>query len=365
MGTAPKLLVLQLNRIGEVALTTPALQALRDTWPNCHLTLVLSASCEDLIPALPKIEESLIFDPNQRLNHPIYRHLLRGRFDACLDFTGTDRSALMALCSRSPRRIAFPAAKKGPLRSLIYQHFVHHPTSQGHEIDRLSQLIRPLGVPPRAETPSPILSVSALSHLRVSRLLNECGISGNFALIHPGSAAPEKYWLPERWAEVIIHLQHDFNLPCVLTGGPDAFEQNHLREIQTALAVLSPNLLPHPLVKLAGLLDLSLLTALSAQARLVVACDTATAHIASAFQRPQITLFGPTDPLRWRPISPHSKIICAAFPETELIRFDLETPSAPMSHIPTKTVIDLCSALLSHREDDLKTPPRPAQNPQP
>ncbi len=362
MGPAPKLLVLQLNRIGELALTTPALQALRDTWPNCHITLVLTASCEDLIPALPKIDEALIFDPNQRLNHSIYRHLLRGRFDACLDFTGTDRSALMALCSRSPRRIAFPAAKKGPLRSLIYQHFVHLPTAQGHEIDRLSQLIRPLGVTPPAETPSPILSVSALSHRRVSRLLNECGISGDFALIHPGSAAPEKYWLPERWAELILRLQHDFNLPCVLTGGADSFEQNHLREIQTALAVLSTTSLPHPLVKLAGLLDLSLLTALAAQARLVVACDTATAHIASAFQRPQVTLFGPTDPLRWRPISPHSKIICAAFPDTQLISFDLETPSAPMTQIPTKAVVELCSNLLSHGKDGRKKAPLHPQN---
>jgi ADP-heptose:LPS heptosyltransferase len=363
LGSEPRILVLQLNRIGDLVLTTPALQALRDTWPRCHITLVVSESAEELLPALPKVDDCLVYRRSLRANRPVFTQLLRGRFDICLDFTGTDRSALLSVASRAKRRVAFNSAKKGPLRALVYQHFVQVEDFPAHELDRIFQLTRPVGVASPSQILRPVLSVPPISRQRVGRLLKECGVLGDFALIHPGSAAQEKYWLPERWAEVILGLQHRLCLPCVLTGGADPFEQEHLRSIQTALAVLSTEPLPFPLVTLAGFLDLTLLTALAERARIVVSCDTAVVHIASAFSRPQVTLFGPTNPFHWHPRHPDSIILAASCPEAPLEKFDPLFPAAPMSQIPSAAVLSAAASVLmkTARDDQNTRPSEPSE----
>ncbi len=346
LGAAPSILVLQMRRIGELVLTTPSLHLLRQTWPEAKITLVLSESCLELVPTLPKVDEVLPFRKKLRANGPLLRRLLTGSFDVCLDFTGTDRSALFAIASRAHRRVAFDWADKGPLRKLIYQNFVRVAVHSLHTVDHLLALLRPIGVQPGEGELLPVLDVPPLAARRMQILLRECGAPADFVLLHPGTAASEKYWLPERWAEVILHLQHRHGLPCILTGGADPGEQEHLRAIQTALAMLGTGPLPQPLVVLAGRLDLTLLTALTARCRLAVCCDTAVMHMASAFRRPQVSLFGPTNPFEWRPRHVHSLVVCAAFPTVFTETFSPEVVAAPMSEIPSGTVCAAVDKLL-------------------
>ena len=347
LGAVPSILVLQMRRIGELVLTTPALQLLRETWPEARITLVLAESCLELVPTLPKVDEVLAFHKKLRANGLLLRRLLTGTFDVCLDFTGTDRSALFAIASRARRRLAFDWADKGPLRKLIYQNFVRVAVSSLHTVEHLLALLRPIGLRPAVGESLPVLTVPPLAARRVQILLRECGVPADFALLHPGTAAAEKYWLPERWAEVILHLQHKHGLPCILTGGAEPEEQEHLRAIQTALAMLGAGPLPQPLVVLAGRLDLTLLTALTARCRIAVCCDTAVMHMASAFRRPQVSLFGPTNPFEWRPRHLHSLVVCAAFPAAPTEAFSPQAVPAPMSEIPSGTVSRAVDQLLS------------------
>ncbi len=361
LGAAPKILVLQLRRIGELVLTTPALDLLRKTWPAAKITLVVSESCIELAPTLPRMDEVLTFQTALSANRKVLSRLLTGHFDVCLDFSGTDRSALFSIFSRAKRRVAFEWARKGPLRRLIYQNFVQVAVKSEHTLDQMLELLRPVGMQLPAEKSQPVLSVPPLAQRRVQLLLRECGITGDFALIHPGSAAPEKFWLPERWAEVILHLQHTHGLPCVLTGGSDPEEQLHLRAIQTALAMLGTGPLPHPLVVLAGNLDLTLLTALAARCRLSVSCDSALMHIVSAFQRPQVSLFGPTNPFLWRPRHPFSRIVRAADPSCSAKSFSPDAPTAPMNEIPSSA---LCREVDELIAQTAPPPPVPTRLPE-
>ncbi|MEY2598724.1 MAG: hypothetical protein RLZZ142_983 [Verrucomicrobiota bacterium] len=341
--------MLQLNRIGELVLTTPALHALRQTWPQCHLTLVCRDTCQSLVECLPRIDQTLLLESDLNIRLSLLRRILAGQFDLCLDFTGTDRSALLSLSSRANHRIAFSTALKGPLRSLIYQKFVPVSDSRIHAIDRMLELLTPLGIPLPSPPASPVLSVPPLARHRITQLVTECGMQKAFALLHPGSASADKYWPPERWAELILALQHQHGLPCVITGGSDPAEQEHLRAIRTALALLSSGPLPLPLVPLAGQLDLALMAALVEKAALVVSSDTAAVHMASAFGKPQITLFGPTNPFFWGARHALAFALCAASPDapTPPAQFHPNAPDAPMSAIPTSAVLNACSQLLA------------------
>jgi len=345
----PLIIVLQLRRISEVVLTTPALHLLRETWPKAKITLVIADTCGELAPMLPRMDEVLVFHSKLQANRDLLKRLLTGRFDICLDFTGTDRSALFSIASRARRRVAFEWARKGPLRALIYQKFVRVALQPVHIVDQLLELLRPIGVDLANSETLPILTVPTFAERRAQILLRECGVNARFALINPGASKSEKYWLPERWAEVILHLQYHHGLPCILTGGSDSEEQTHLRAIQTALAMLGSGPLPLPFVVLAGQLDLTLLTALTARSAVVVTSDTAVMHIASAFKIPQVSLFGPTNPFEWHPRHPFSRVIQASAPLVVTVEFFPDAKEAPMSDIPSLSV---CRAL-----DDLLPAP--------
>jgi ADP-heptose:LPS heptosyltransferase len=353
LGAAPEILVLQLRRIGELVLTTPALHLLRQTWPGAKITLVVSEACLELAPTLPPMDEVLVFHRKLRANYALLKRLLTGSFDVCLDFSGTDRSALFAIASRARRRVAFDWARKGPLRRLVYQNFVGVAVRTQHTVDQMLGLLQPIGL--RCKTPEPplCLTVPPLAERRVKILLRECGVPDHFALLHPGTAVAEKYWLPERWAEVILHLQRKHGMACILTGGSDPGELEHLRTIQTAVAMLGDGPLSLPLVVLAGQLDLTLLTALVARCSLAICCDTAVMHMASAFLRPQISLFGPTNPFEWRPRHALSRIVSASFPSGLTVDFSPDFNGAPMSDIPSLTVCREIDALLETQAPDI------------
>jgi ADP-heptose:LPS heptosyltransferase len=343
-----------MKRIGEVVLSSAALQSLRQTWPNARITLVVDHACEGLIALLPPVDEVLLFRSSLRADSVLYRRILTGAFDVCLDFTGTDRSAVFALASRARRRVAFSEARKGVVRGRVYQSFVSVSVEAGHMADQMMELLKAVGV--SFVDAQPVLKVPALALQRVGILLRECGVVGDFALVHPGSAEERKYWLPERWAEVILHLQRNHHLPCVLTGGADPFEHEHLRQIQTALAVLGDGPLPLPLVTLSGRLDLTLLTALVARSRLTVSSDTAVVHLAAAFQRPQVVLYGPTNPYFWRPRHPLSRVISAGSPGHASEHFEPQAPTAPMTEIPVSTVLATIDGLIQESVDRVDSP---------
>jgi ADP-heptose:LPS heptosyltransferase len=61
-----KILLLQLKRIGDLILTTPAIAALRKNYPDAHITLVVSNECAELLPALANVDRVLIARRNLR-----------------------------------------------------------------------------------------------------------------------------------------------------------------------------------------------------------------------------------------------------------------------------------------------------------
>ena len=98
-----KILALQLKRIGDLILTTPALAALRRDFPSAQVTLIVADACGELLPAIESVDQGLVF-LRGRWNASLCKQIAFQRFDVCLDFTGNDRSAFLAALSRAPRR---------------------------------------------------------------------------------------------------------------------------------------------------------------------------------------------------------------------------------------------------------------------
>ena len=73
------ILLLQLKRIGDLILTTPAIDAVRKKFPEARITLAIASECRDLAPAIPNVDRLLIVRRNWR-DIPVFLSVATHRF---------------------------------------------------------------------------------------------------------------------------------------------------------------------------------------------------------------------------------------------------------------------------------------------
>jgi ADP-heptose:LPS heptosyltransferase len=116
-------------------------------------------------------------------------------------------------------------------------------------------------------------------------------IPERYILLHPTSAWQRKSWPLASWAQVLAKL-HALGIgPFVVTGGNAPWESEYVAALEQAAGI--------PLVNLCGKTTLTAYLAVVSKASLVLCIDGSATHLAAAFQRPSVSLFGPTHPLHW------------------------------------------------------------------
>jgi heptosyltransferase-3 len=120
-------------------------------------------------------------------------------------------------------------------------------------------------------------------------------------VLHPRSGDPKKNWPLDRFHALADRLR-DVGLTCTWCLGP----------AEDTLAPPPQPVLPYmPLVALAGVL---------ARARLVIGNDSGIGHLASVAGCPTVSVFGPTNPVVWRPIGPRTRVLQGApWPAVEAV----------------------------------------------
>jgi ADP-heptose:LPS heptosyltransferase len=111
------------------------------------------------------------------------------------------------------------------------------------------------------------------------------------AILHPGSGSPKKCWPLTRFLELARVLRSRALQPVFLIGPVE--EERLTREQAQSLREAAPTLRPGPLLEAAGLI---------AAARLFVGNDSGMSHLAAALGIGSVVIFGPTDPVVWRPL---------------------------------------------------------------
>jgi ADP-heptose:LPS heptosyltransferase len=292
-----KILCLQLKRIGDLLLTTSALTALKDAYPNAEIHVAVDGAFASLFPCLPAHR----ILPLRRGTIGAWLTLLRERYAVCLDFNASDRSSLASFLVRSPCKVTYARFAKRPFRRIIYHTFVNSILSERHTADFHMDLLSALGIHREGLPLSIKLPLKAMDS--VDRILTSLGVAPSpFIVFHPGTLRPEKYWSNERWLEVIRHIRQIHPLPILLTGSPSQSEQLRLQ----SLLAHSHEGLWHDLT---GKLNLAELAALISKARMLCGVDSAPIHLADALSTPCVALFGPTNPYQWRPRNPISRVV--------------------------------------------------------
>jgi predicted lipopolysaccharide heptosyltransferase III len=329
------ILLIQLKRIGDLILTTPAITALRDKFPNASISLVVSSAVKELLPAIAGIDK--VYEVRGKTDDALdWIALSLGKFDYCLDFTRNDRSAFLTFLSGARKRITADHPNlRTKLRARSYNEFVEAPVGFLHTVDYHLALLKPLGIEDASRAIH--LRLPEVVNAQADELLRAANIH-DFVCFHPGSARAEKFWEASRWAEAIYHCARETGMPCVLTGGRSSLEQTQIGAIKAA-AKSKP-------IDFSGKTNLLSLAALVRRARLLVTVDSAPMHFAAAWNTPQVVLFGPTNPFHWHPRS-ESAIVLVGGKEGPVIEFNPKQRGTAMNQISTKAVIDAMDALLS------------------
>jgi predicted lipopolysaccharide heptosyltransferase III len=331
-----KILLLQLKRIGDLILTTPAIGALREKFPAAALSLVVSPAVEELLPAITGIDK--VFVVRGKTDDALdWIALSLSHFDYCLDFTRNDRSAFLTFLSGARKRITSDHPNlRTKLRARSYNEFVEAPVSSLHTVDYHLALLKALGIEDASREIRLDLPETPVE--KAEQLLRTTGAGEEFVVLHPGSARAEKFWEANRWAQLIDYCTRECGITCVLTGGRSAIEQAQIGAIKAATK--------SDVIDLSGKTKLLTLAALVRKARLLVTVDSAPMHFAAAWNTPQVVLFGPTNPFHWHPRTESAVVLFGGtgHPVTE---FNPRQKAVPMNLISTQTVIDAMEALLS------------------
>jgi ADP-heptose:LPS heptosyltransferase len=212
-----------------------------------------------------------------------------------IDAQGLTKSALLGWLSRAPRRIGYGGEWGREMSRWFYNERVH--TNAPHAVDRMLQLLSPLGI----ESPRVRFSIpeSPADGAWVETVIRAAKLDTGFAVVHPGAGWPSKRWPLDRFAAVTRYLGCRCGLPTMVVWG-SRVEKEMAEQIVAGSqghAHLAP---PRTLRELA---------AISRRARLFVGSDSGPLHLAAAVGTPCVGLYGPWPAERHGPYGPQHVVV--------------------------------------------------------
>ncbi|MCX7918995.1 MAG: lipopolysaccharide heptosyltransferase II [bacterium] len=289
-----KILIRGTNWVGDSILTTPAIHALRQLYPQAKLSLLTKSYLYDLWKNNPDINEILVHPDTLTIStvYTLLSQLRQKKFEGAILFPNSFSAALTVFLSRIPIRIgyateyrSFLLTKRVPLTDIILH---------THQVQYYLNLIRQLG-----EITSPlelVLKLGKEEQVYADSLFTEVHSPAGGVIIGINAGATygsAKRWLPARYAELGKRLIIDYSATLVLFGSQQEVE--YVSQIANTIDI------PKSVVNLAGKNNLAQLSACIAKCNLFITNDTGPMHIAAALKVPTVAIFGSTDPVTTGP----------------------------------------------------------------
>ena len=302
MKAPASVLVVVTRRIGDVLLATPLIRSLKRAWPDAAIDLLVFTGTEGVLAANPDIRRVLtIAERPAAADHFRLLASIARRYALALSLVPSDRPTLYAwLAGRrrvglvvyaatveTPRRVgALDVARfaKALLITQLLQRWAPFDGRNTHTVLMHLALADVLAIAPCYDV------VAAWSRQDQSEVARHAP-NEPYAVVHAFPKFNYKMWRREAWAEIALWLQAR-GLRVVLSGGGAADEIAYVGELARDIPGA---------INLAGKLTLSQTACLLGRARAYVGPDTAVTHMAAALAVPVVTLFGPSDPVKWGP----------------------------------------------------------------
>ncbi len=275
-----RVLVIQTAFLGDVILTLPLVQVLKETRPESEIDFVAIPDTADILRSHPDVSELLVFDKRGKQKSvasliAFAKGLRRRNYDVVLCPHRSLRSGLLSLWTGAEVRVGFD---NSALR-VFFTDLV--PWKLGiHDVERNLSLLSPLGINAAGEVPR--LFPGDEDRRAIDVFLAENRISPPYAVIAPGTVWETKRYPVEMMSEVAGRLLKKFAGVILIGGEKDVGLVEHFGGIGRGV------------VSAVGKFPVMTSAEIIRRASLLIANDSAPIHIASAFNVPTVAIFGPT-----------------------------------------------------------------------
>jgi heptosyltransferase II len=302
-----KMMVRATNWVGDAIMSLPALEALRDRFPDSEIVVVAKPWVAELYSNHPADFRIILYDAEgehqgRRGFHKLIEELRQEQFNAAILLQHAFQAAWMAWRARIPVRIGYRTDGRGSLLTDPVR--LPPPGYVGHQSSEYLELLFRAGM--LATRPAPVravrLPVTKTERRWAAEALKALGLSGprHFVGLNPGTSfGPAKRWPVERYAELGDRLVGALGADVLVFGS----------KAERPLAESVARAMQHTPVVLAGTTTLRQWMALTERCRLVVANDSGPMHVAAAVGAPVVAIFGSTSEEATGPLSPWSRVV--------------------------------------------------------
>ena len=311
-GNVQRILVIRLDRLGDVVLTSAIIPELNRLFPHAKIDywvreqfvqLFEQSSGFSVCSGRPVATYDLVIDP--MLDYPL-------------------ESAKRAASFNAKWTLGFDVAGKGRYFSMP----VKPPEKSELFLKSIARLLKPLGF--IGDVAAPSLNVSALERGDARELI---GLDGAYTLVHPGAFYPTQRWPEAHMAQVIDMLTRQGRGVVVVGTDSDRTVMEKIRRLLDD---------PDDVCFLCGE-SLRMVMAVMAEAAVVLCNNSGPLHLATALKVPTVSTLGPTNPHIWWPVGENQSVIvaenCIHCERSDCTRRCLE-------HIKPELVVDHIDKLL-------------------
>jgi len=363
---------MRLGAHGDILMGTPLLAALREAWPDAHLTWIVERNARDAVEAHPYIDEVLLWQSSYwtkhlRKGHPLFYPLwayrakpLRQALDARVydvfisfqpeewPFLVQDVAAPISIGVFDTFRQFYNETKTSPHARLYTHHFTYDDLPL-HRTDQYLLPLRALG-----------LSEAVDKHMQMGYTTQDAEAAADFlraggltpdkpfVTLAPMTTWPSRCWPAERFAQ-LGDLLAERGCGVVLLGSAR-------RQEKEAVAGIAAQMRSRPALAL-GALSFRQMAALIAQSSALVSGDTGPMHVASAVRTACVALFGPTPVAGRAPLAGHGVALMHPVPcgpcDQKVCPNTNEDFMRCMKLLTVPEVLDAVNALLESQETAL------------
>lgn len=327
-GRPARVLCFRLERIGDLLMTLPALSELRAALPGASIDLVVGSWNRDIAALIPGIDRIETLDAawltrsgdglgTMALVRSAAAWRARG-YDLAINFEPDIRTNLALAAAGARRTAGFVSGGGGAFLDCALEF-----EPRAHTAANGVRLIRTVLSLDEGPIPAGRLEIPEASRAEATRLLQPLGDAVKIG-IHVSGGRAIKQWPEDRFREVAAALVRDRSAAIVLTGTPAERSQ---------IAIVRDALPPGRVLDLSEGASLATVAAVLHQLDLLVTGDTGPMHLASAVGTPIVSVFGPSDPVRYAPLGLRDLVVRVDLPCSPCNRIRLP-PARCVGHTP-------------------------------
>ena len=309
MADPQRILVVQPSWVGDAAMATPALRAIRHRFPDAQISYLIKRYVKPMYTGMPWADRLITYRTGKTKKKAgrtqfvgLAAKLRLGQFDMAILLPGSFKAALICKMARIKRIVGYDRDGRGfLLTDKLLPAKENGKYIPSPIIKYYLGLASYLGASERDLTMA--LFVTDAERREADAVLARANVPEKrpWILLNPGANyGASKCWPPAYYAEVAERLVETYGATILVSSAPK--ERQIVDELFSHLKV--------PAIDLAKVgMSLGALKEVVRRCDLMITNDTGPRHIAAAFDVPVVSIFGPTHP-EWTDIYYAKERIC-------------------------------------------------------